>query len=423
MSRGKELIEHAIMEMISDRDFDGYLAGRFDIQIVKNIGDPERTPQTAALTYNNGRFFILVVEDWFGKLTDVQRVAVIKHEIRHFVFKHISRRNGRDPVLFNISSDMIVNQELPNLPDDCVKLPEEWPAKEPSEVYYDKLLQEVKKNKQGQGTGQGQNQNQKGGKQNNSRSGKGNKQKQGNTGNNIPKQWDTVMDNPLQENDADSLTDDILRETIKERLNAGDSPEKLRGLHAGALESYIDDLTKPPMIDWKHALARFVASLSDEQTRLTLKRPDRRNLSPYGRRKEYLPAIIICVDTSGSVSDELLSEFFSQINFLGHILSEIDVVIADAAVQDHFVYRKGLEPTLKKKGYGRGGTDFDPAVQYINKELGDKDGAVYLTDGWCPVPNTKCKLPMIWVVTDNDEFEGTPRIMAKDESKKRGYWR
>lgn len=417
MAKGKELIEHAIMELISDRDFDGYLLTRFDCQCVEQL--TEAGPQTAALAFQNGRFFIRVVYDWFSKLTDAQRVAVMKHEIKHFICKHLSRRNGRDHVLFNVAADMCINQELPNLPDDCIKLPQGWPAREPMEIYYDRLLKQAKQNnKGGQGQGQSKKRGDQGNSQGNPQSGKGDDQGQGE----IPKQWDSVVDSPLQENDASSIVEDILRETIKERLNAGDSIEKLRGLHAGALSEYIDDLTKPPMIDWKHALSRFVASLSDEQTRLTLKRPDRRNLTPYGRRKEYFPAIVVCIDTSGSVSEELLSEFFSQIAFLGHILSEVDVVIADAQVHDHFVFRKGLEPTLKRKGYGRGGTDFDPAVKYINKELGDKDGAVYLTDGWCPVPSTHCKIPMIWVVTDNEAYEGKPRIMAPDESKKRrGY--
>jgi predicted metal-dependent peptidase len=316
---------------------------------------------------------------------------------------------------------MIINQELSNIPTDAIKLTDGYPAHEPAEVYYDRLLKEQKQNqKQGNGSGNGEG-NPKTSDRNDpgNNSGKTGTGKQDHSGG-IPKQWDSVMDAPvLGENDVESMTDDILRETIKERLNAGDSAEKLRGLHAGALADYVDDLTKPPIINWKHAITRFVTSLSDSHTRNTLKKPDRRNLTPYGKKKEYLPALIICIDTSGSVSNELLAEFFSQIVYLGRIVSEIDIIIADAEVHDHFVYKKGMEPQLKKRGYGRGGTDFDPAVQYINRNLRDKDGAIYLTDGYCPVPTTKCALPMIWVVTDNETFEGRPRIMAKTKESNR----
>ena len=219
--------------------------------------------------------------------------------------------------------------------------------------------------------------------------------------------------------EADSMAGEIIRETIRDRLNAGVSIDKMRGLHAGGLEGYIDDLTAPPITDWKHVLSRFASTLADVQTRMTLKRPDRRGLSPFGKKKEYLPALCICVDTSGSVDDEMLSSFFCQIAFLGMQLSEIEVVIADAAVHEHFTYRKGLEARLRKSAFGRGGTDFDPAIQYINKNLTHCDGVVYLTDGYCPVPQTKCRLPLIWVVTESEEFEGRPKVMANINKKRR----
>jgi len=281
------------------------------------------------------------------------------------------------------------------------------------EYYYEKYLEMAKKNgkrnsKGGKGKGKG---NSKGGKD---ESGQGNQ-----SGNNIPDLFDKLSDAPLNAGaEADSMAGEIIRETIKDRIEAGADLSKLRGLHAGSLEGYIDDLTAPPITDWRHVLARFASSLSDAQTHLTLKRPDRRELSPFGKRKEYLPSLVICVDTSGSVSDEMLSSFFSQISFLGMQLSEIEVVVADADVQDHFTYRKGLESKLRNAGKGRGGTDFDPAVQYINKNLSHCDGAVYLTDGWCPVPKTKCHIPMMWIVTESEEFQGRPRVMARPDRKR-----
>ena len=76
-----------------------------------------------------------------------------------------------------------------------------------------------------------------------------------------------------------------------------------------------------------------------------------------------------------------------------------------------------MEERLREAGSGRGGTDFDPAVKYINENLRDCDGAIYLTDGWCPAPETKCKIPMLWIVTENEDYEGRPRIMAVDIGK------
>jgi predicted metal-dependent peptidase len=398
----QDLIEHPIMEMISDKDFDGYLLTRFDVKVVASLpGDM----QTAALIYQDGRFFIRVAEQFMQELKPEERVAVLKHEIAHFVNKHYCRRNGRNFKVWNIAADCAINQNLQHLPSACVTLEKGWPAQEAAEIYYDLYMQmaaKQEKNKKG---------SQKGDANNDSGP--------------LPGQFDEVMDAPMNgAADAESMADDIIRETIKERLNAGESAERMRGLHAGMLSGYIDDLTKPPMINWKQALARFAASLADAETRRTLKRPDRRELSPFGKKREYLPSLVVVVDTSGSVSDEMLAMFFSQIHLLRNMLNEVEVVIADAQVHESFTYKSGMENSLKNAAVGRGGTDFDPAVKYINTNLSHCDGAVYLTDGWCPVPSTKCRIPMIWIVTENEGYEGRPKIHAADENSKhkRGRW-
>jgi len=407
-------IEHAIMELIAEHDFDGYLLTHFDCKIVKELpGDM----QTAALIYQNGRFFIRAVEKFFNSLTDDERVAVMKHEIAHFIMKHMTRRNGRDPYLFNISADMAINQNIPHMPKSSVELPYGWKSHLSMEEYYDKLLKKVKQNggcqgcqqasggkKPGDNSGDDQSDNQSKGK---------GKELQ------LPKQFDDVQDaSDSEAGDAESMTDEVIKEVVKQQLDSGVDPKQLRGLHAGALEEYIEELTQPPLIDWKHALSRFAATLADQHSRRTLKRPDRRELGPWGRKKEYLPSLVVVVDSSGSVSSEMLSSFFSQINLLGRMLSIVNVIIADAKVQEHFTYRPGMEEKLREAGSGRGGTDFDPAVQYINQNLRDCDGAIYLTDGWCPEPETRCKIPMIWVVTENEDYPGKPRIMAREPKRR-----
>jgi len=408
--RKQDLVEHAIMEMISALDFDGYLLMRFDVKVVDQLAGTDL--QTAGLVYQNGRFFIRIAYDFFKELSDEERIAVLKHEVAHFVNKHFARRNGRDPRIWNIAADCAINQEIRDLPENCVKLPNGWESNQATEFYYDKYIEQMKKEQkqkggQGKDKGQGQRQGQGQGQKDQNQQG-------GQNHSGLPEQWDTVMDSPFEGNSAESMADEIIRETVKQRLNEGADPNKLRGLHAGAMADIIDSLTKPPMLDWRHTLNRFAASLADAVGRLTLKRPDRRQLSPFGKRKEYLPSLVVCVDTSGSVSQELLNKFFSQIALLGRMLTEIEVVIADAQVHEHFKYHRGLERKLAQSGFGRGGTDFDPAVRYINKNLSHCDGVVYLTDGYCPVPDTKCKLPMIWIVAGNQSFEGNPKVNVNE---------
>ena len=244
------------------------------------------------------------------------------------------------------------------------------------------------------------------------------RQEAGQGGGQVDKQWDTVMDASMQVDNGESMAEEMTRELVRERLAAGDG-SKMRGLHAGALSGYLDELTADPITDWKTAIQNFPATIKQMQIHYTLKRPDRRELSPYGKRKEHEPSIILCIDSSGSVSDEMLGDFLSQANALLRHAEELRVVIADAAVQDSYKYKAGMSERLKKVA-GRGGTDFDPAIIYINKELArDFDGVIYLTDGYCPVPQTPCKLPVLWVVCGNETFEGKPKVIIPDKRRNR----
>ena len=409
MATKNEMVHNAIQEMIRAMDFDGYLLTRFDIRVAEKI--EEAVLQTAALAYSKGRFSFIINEEFFKGLSDSERVAVLKHEAAHFVNKHFARRNGRDPEGWNIACDAAINQTISGLPDGCVKIPSAWKPNLAAEEYYDSLEKNAK-----QGGGQGKSKQQgKAGQQ--GQQGNQGQPQQGKGDGQIDSQWDTVLDTSNSSDNGETMAEEITREVVKERIAAGEG-SKLRGLHAGALQGYLDELTAEPITNWKTAIQNFPATLKQMQAHYTLKRPDRRGLSPYGKKKEYEPSIVLCIDSSGSVSNDMLAEFLSQANALLRYTEELRVVIADAAVQDSYQYKQGMVERLKKVS-GRGGTDFDPAIKYINKELKDFDGVIYLTDGYCPVPNTKCVLPVLWVVCGNDKFEGTPKVMIPEKNKSR----
>jgi predicted metal-dependent peptidase len=359
--------------------------------------------QTCALAYEKGRFTIACVASFMEKLTVPERMAVLKHESAHFVNKHMVRRAGRDPIRWNFAGDMAINQDIQGLPSKCIKLPENWPARVATEVYYDLLNKEAKK----KGT--------KNGEESGGEGGQG-QSKRNKTGDKASDLYDWVCDvSPTVSQDVSSLSDGILRDIVSNRLANGAKPDKLRGLYAGALDQFLDELTAKPIINWRQATNRFVSSLSDSKSTITLKRPDRRGIAPYGKKHEKMPRLVVAIDTSGSVDDALLATFLGQVVCLGYQLSEIQVIIADAEIQDSYLFTKGKVILLKKSAKGRGGTDFDPAVIYMNQYFSDFDGAIYLTDGYCPVPKTKSKIPLLWIVTGNDSFEGKPSIKLAEK--------
>ncbi len=101
----------------------------------------------------------------------------------------------------------------------------------------------------------------------------------------------------------------------------------------------------------------------------------------------YLPSttsetfhLVIAIDSSGSVDDELLDEFLSEINAL--MLSipkyQIEILVCDYKIRLHKVFYSG-EP-LDIEIIGGGTTDFRPVFEFIEENFFDIKLLVYFTD-------------------------------------------
>ena len=49
---------------------------------------------------------------WFEKLTDMEKVGFLAHEVMHVVFLHITRRAEREPTRWNVACDYAINNYL-----------------------------------------------------------------------------------------------------------------------------------------------------------------------------------------------------------------------------------------------------------------------------------------------------------------------
>jgi len=101
----------------------------------------------------------------------------------------------------------------------------------------------------------------------------------------------------------------------------------------------------------------------------------------------YLPSsisqtfrLVIAIDSSGSVDDVLLDEFLSEVNFLMQQVQNyiIDVLICDDKIHSHASFSSGEMLDVQIKGGG--GTDFRPVFEFIERELDDVKLLLYFTD-------------------------------------------
>lgn len=134
---------------------------------------------------------------------------------------------------------------------------------------------------------------------------------------------------------------------------------------------------------------------------------------------------VTVIDTSGSVEEEKLRRFLEktyQILKSGQESEDrvnFHLIQCDALVQKDvkIISEKELEQVMEDLTlYGRGGTDFRPAFEYIeelrkNGELTNLNGMLYFTDGMGVYPRKKPEYPVAFIY-DSEVLDKIPEVPA-----------
>jgi len=336
-------------------------------------------------------------EEYWAKLSDRQHKGLITHELMHMCFFHVTDwRHLENHQVANLAMDCEINQliDINDLPPNPI-LPSSFPTLklEPhkgTQYYYDKLNDAAQKNasktlsaildaiKNGEG-----------------------KDKDGNPvviivkgengeGVGVPdhSMWEAI--NKLGEAEKKLLKSHIdhLMSEVAEQV------EKSRGTIPSELAEYLKNLNKyePPKFDWKGYLRRFAGGSIRTYTKKVRTKLNKKFDDAPGLRVKSKNHVLVAVDTSGSVSQEELVEFFQEIDHIHRTGSDVTVIQCDAAISSVERYKRNQEIKVK----GRGGTAFDPVIDYANEHSKKYTCLIYLTDGCAPAPEP-CRLRTLWV--------------------------
>lgn len=391
-------ISRCIIKMLINEPFYAhFLSG-----IVRKVTD--EVP-TAAVGLNETKVTLYVNENFFLKelSTFSSRVAVIKHETLHLLFKHLFRLDLKkyDPKLFNISADLVVNQFIGKwkLPENAVTLssfPELKLAKDESvEWYYKKILdlkKKVDKNKSEKSDT----------KNNNSNNSFPDQSARAleeilNTGTHSDHSKWGFSEDSLKSEHAETELDRLIVQT-KERLSSDQYnllPIEIKNLINLIIEK------RNPKINWKRALKIFSSSSRRTKVKFTTKRISKRYGTRPGLKIQRNQKIAVAIDTSGSISEDELVIFFNEIHSMWRYGAEIEVIECDNKVRETYNYNGNFPKFIN----GRGWTDFNPVFEYINKDRNNMyDGCIYLTDGEARQPETRPKCKVFWVITANGKI-------------------
>jgi predicted metal-dependent peptidase len=116
--------------------------------------------------------------------------------------------------------------------------------------------------------------------------------------------------------------------------------------------------------------------------------------------------LVVAVDTSGSMSDELLSRIAGELDHLrGMTECKLTMLHFDTCIE-HVVVRESYESSEMKKSatfFGRGGTDIRAPFEWLATEaragrlFPPADALVVVTDGFGPMPVREPGLPVLWL--------------------------
>jgi predicted metal-dependent peptidase len=158
-------------------------------------------------------------------------------------------------------------------------------------------------------------------------------------------------------------------------------------------------------MDYRRMLSMFRASILSSKRKPTRMKPNRRyGFSYMGSQSDFTTGLLVAVDTSGSISDEALKQFFSIVNrFFKYGIKTIDVIQFDAELKEEVLSLKKAKSKVEITG--RGGTDFQPAIDYYEKHK-MYDGLIVFTDGYAAIPKLSgYSAKILWVLTSRQEYE------------------
>ena len=370
----------------------------FFLIMLNKLWDSKRVP-TAGVSKNGINYQLAINPEFWESLSEDHRLGLLKHELLHIAFGHLTTFfKFTDKRLANVAMDMEINQYIDKqyLPEGGIDIDNyedlHLDRKAGARYYYDKLKQlQDEKNKNGSC---------------------GNAPmdqllddiENGNTPDHST--WEefedlTEAEQKLIEKQLQKVLSDAKEQTIKKR---GTVPGEIEGV------ILVEEIV-PPKFDWRGFIRRFTGVSTKVFTKKIRRKENRRFSDNPGLKVKMRQHMLLAIDTSGSVSDDELREFMSEIHHIYKCGVDITIVQCDTRINSIEPYKGKFEMQV----FGRGGTEFDPVLEYFNENLRKYTSLVYFTDGECWT-RVKPKGNVLWVLSERSSMnESLPGKVIKLE--------
>ena len=303
------------------------------------------------------------------------QIGVIKHEVSHIIFGHLTMDKYYDNhTWLNYAADLEVNSYIPVLQVDPFYYPGKFKMSngQGTKWYYDNLKEYAEK---------------------------------------------AGYEIVYEEFDSHKFWKDFIKlpsaeqEVIKYQIegyikNVAEQTKKGCGNIPGQFEEYINGLFKenPPIFNWKKYFRRSVQNSIESSVKQTKYRPSKRFKDQPGNCIKFKPNVLVAVDTSGSISDDDLRNFFTEIDYLHKTGMCVDIIEFDTCITNKFTYKNKNQDI---KICGRGGTDVTEAWKYYIQHK-EYSTFVIFTDGYLSYQHLPHCNNVIWVISSTGQTANYP---------------
>ena len=342
--------------------------------------------------------------------TDEAQFA-LAHEALHCALSHFARRGHRDKRKWDIACDLAIN---PLLHSEGFKIPagalmmdgfegmtaeEIYPSIEDSfeEECHDKHVydsdSDVKPNPEEADRGQGSSPDEPSDQKNQPQ---------------VQRDQSQQSAKPKESSGAGAPQPQPLSQTEKENLDtqwqqrlAGAAQQAMQaGKLDGAMARLVDYLLQP-QLPWRSVLAHYMSSIARDD--YSYSRPSSRRGEPaiYPSLRSGQVNVMVALDTSGSISDEDIRQFVSEIDAIkSQVRARVTMHACDVRLVEGgpWVFEPWEEFQIPKKFKGGGGTEFSPVFDWVDQSDSQPDLLIYFTDAQGKFPEHEPHYPVIWLV-------------------------
>jgi predicted metal-dependent peptidase len=309
-------------------------------------------------------------------LKPAERDGLIVHEVLHAALLHVTRRGSRQPLLWNIACDIVVNGMVAS--DPRLSLPKGGVRDQDIEhltveEVYELVIQQPEALQQHLSLKDLR-----------------------------PDLGEPSSGAHSQHEGVEPMSAERRRE-IEDRWNQAIAQAAAVAMTQGTLPAAVQrhfGSLLAPKVDWRTRLWQYLVRTPDDFAGF-----DRR-LVWMGLYLEQLEGesvcVDVCVDTSGSIQEAQLREFLSEVKGIVNAYDHIEARLFYADATCHGPFKLSKADQGMPRAIGGGGTDFEPffnAVQANPPTRPDTTRVlVYLTDGFGNFPSKAPEHPCLWVV-------------------------